>query len=198
MFKNLLISLVIFIIIASVAVALGFLTPKTEIAPEKIAAPSTYIKPETSLSFSSNEITVKKGQATEIEILINTKGMSPTLAQLELAYDPFVFSQISLSPSDFFPNPNILLEQIDEKNGRISYALGLPLDKKGSNYEGSLAKLKFTISKSTTLTQTSLNFLPKTEILSQKTNIPLKVAYGLKILINRDSPAASSSASLKP
>ncbi len=153
---------------------------------------------ESSLSFIPDTIYTLAGQKNEVNIRINSQGKYATGAQLELAYDPTILTDITLTPGTLFPNPNILLNNNDEKSGRISYALSLNSNDKPRNFSGTTAIIKFKVRENTLENQTTIYFLPKTTIISQSGNIPLKIAYGLKILINTEpSITASQSPSLK-
>jgi hypothetical protein len=166
---------------------------KTAFSP--YPTPSPFI--ESSISFSPDTINTNSGKSNEALIEINTQGKYPTLIQLELAYDPSVISEVSLIPGTLFTSPIILLNNIDKKTGRISYALSVPDGETSKQLLGTVAKLIFTINKNAIQNQTSFYFLPKTAIHATDTNIPLKIAYGLKIIINPLSQTASKSSFLR-
>ena len=56
-----------------------------------------------------------------LPITITTGKNKVTAVQLEMQYDPQVLTNVSITPSVFFKNPEILLSQIDEKTGRITF-----------------------------------------------------------------------------
>lgn len=108
-----------------------------------------------------------------LPILIDTGINKVSTVQLELAFDPDVLTDVSISPAEFFENPVILINQIDEVNGRISYALSVSpsasesgkndFAARGRQGKGSLATLTF----QTNLrpgTTTTISFLPKTQV----------------------------------
>lgn len=156
-----------------------------------IPSPSPTIPPQSSLYFSPETMYAKKGIANSADILINTQGKYPTLLQLELAYDPAALTNVSLIPASLIPDPNVLLNLVDEKNGRISFAFGLKPNQKPQAFSGTVAKIYFYINKYSDQHQTSIYFLPKTSILSDELNIPLKIATGLKVILQ--APVASAS-----
>ncbi len=141
---------------------------------------------ESIIKFIPNEIYTNPGQTSQLNIQLTSQGKHPTLLQLELAYDPTALSEISITPN--IPNSNILLNNNDEKTGRISYAINLPANVKPLSFSEIPVILKFKVRSYTTQKQTTLFFLPKTAVLSKDTNIPIKIAYGAKILIS--SPSA--------
>lgn len=132
---------------------------------------------ESTLKLTPNEIHTYAGQNNTINIQLNTQGKNPTLLQIELAYDPTILTEIEITP---ITNSKILLKNIDEKTGRISYAINLPPDFSSSKIP---ATLTFKIKKDPQQNQTTLYFLPKTTVLAKGINIPIKIAYGAKIFI---------------
>ena len=58
-----------------------------------------------------------------LPIIINTGANNVTAVQLELAFDPSILTDVNMNPSSFFEDPAVLLNRIDSKQGRISYAL---------------------------------------------------------------------------
>ena len=144
---------------------------------------------ESTLNFSPDTINANIGAENEVEIKIASQNEYPTLIQLELAYDPTIITGVELTPGTLFQNPVVLLNNNDEKTGRISYAIGLPDNQTPQLLSGTVATLKFTAINNPTLNQTSIYFLPKTSIHSQDSDIPLKIAYGLKINLNSITPA---------
>ena len=143
---------------------------------------------ESTLSFSPDTINTNIGQENEVDIKIDTQDKYPSLVQLELAYDPTIITGVALTPGTLFQNPVVLLNNNDKKTGRISYAIGLPENQNPQLLSGTVAKLSFTLTGSPTLSQTSIYFLPKTSIHSQNSDIPLKIAYGLKINLISSTP----------
>lgn len=157
-------------------------------------SPTPTLVPESTLSFIPDTLYVPAGQNGQANIQLTSQGQYPTAAQLELAYDPEILTEVVSTPGTLFPKQNILLNNNDESSGRISFALSLDKNEKPQNLSGIITSIKFKIQKNTTQNQTAIYFLPKTAIISQDNHIPLKIAYGLKILLN---PAASASPTLK-
>lgn len=174
--------------------------PNTISSPIPVSSfsPTPAIPTESSLSFIPDTIYALTGKNNKVSIQLNSQGKYPTGAQLELAYDPTILTGITLDPGTLFADPDILLNNINERIGRISYALSLSPNKNPSAFSGTVAALNFTIKEYMSQKETTIYFLPKTSILSQNINIPLKIAYGLKILVNTPpSIIASPSSSLK-
>lgn len=108
------------------------------------------------------------GDYGEAGVSINTGENTVTAVQLELSYDPKVLSNVDLRPGSFFTKPTVLLEKIDEENGKITYALGVGVGEKGVKGSGNVAVITFTEKSGATKT-TYINFLPETVVTAEKT-----------------------------
>jgi hypothetical protein len=89
-------------------------TPKLQ--PTPVADSTLYISP--------NPIQMATDSA-QAEVFINSGRNSVTAVQLEIAYDPNILTNFTIQPGNFLPSPMVLLNKIDQKNGRITLALGL-------------------------------------------------------------------------
>lgn len=154
-------------------------------------SPTPTLPAESSLSFIPDTIYTPAGQNGEASIRLNSQSIYPTGAQLELAYDPAILTEITLTPGTLFPKSTVLLNNNDEATGRVSYAISLDKNQKPQNFSGTAAILKFKIKENIIQNQTAIYFLPKTAIIAKDGNIPLKIAYGLKIIINPSTASAS-------
>jgi len=160
-------------------------------------SPTPTLPAESSLSFIPDTIYTPAGQNGKASIQLNSQSTYPTGAQLELAYDPAILTEITLTPGTLFPKSTVLLNNNDEATGRISYALSLDKNEKPQNFSGTTAIVKFKVRKNIIQNQTAIYFLPKTAIIAKDGNIPLKIAYGLKIITNPSSTTASASPILR-
>lgn len=84
--------------------------------------------------------------------------------QLELGYDPTVISNVSVKPGTFFKQPTILLNNIDEPDGRISYALAEQIDLHGHEGQGVVALVSFDTVPNASTSSTTISFMPKTSV----------------------------------
>lgn len=191
--------ILITLLILVLGIYIQALTQKSNQIPALLVpfSPTPIVQAESSLSFTPDAIYARTGQNNEAGIQINSQGKYPTSVQIELAYDPEILTQVTLSPGTLFPNANILLNNNDEALGRISYALSIGTNEKSIDYSGTVATIKFKVKENIVQNQTSIYFLPKTTIISQNGNIPLKIAYGLKIFINQSPPVASTSPAIR-
>jgi hypothetical protein len=129
------------------------------------------------------------------DITIATGGDKITGAQLELSYDPKVLTDVQIKPGTFIQNPVILLKKVDETNGRISLAIGIPLGGTPPTGAGTVATITFN-EVSTATGSTIIDFLPKTAVTA--TGIAqsvLKSSTGSLFFVNQNqSPAPAASA----
>lgn len=158
---------------------------------QNIASESATASPSALQVSQSSQSEAKK---YSLPILIDTGVNKVSTVQLELAFDPGALTDVSINPAEFFENPVILINQIDEVNGRISYAIAasqsnatgtfdFPFDAalsvspsasesgkkeisiKGMQGKGTLATLTFQINVRLETT-TTISFLPKTYVLA--------------------------------
>jgi hypothetical protein len=148
-------------------------TPKEEIA-------------QTVLSFGSTNIATSSSVASlkySVPINISTGKNKVTAVQLEMQYDPQVITKVTVVPGPFFTKPEVLLEQIDEKTGRITYAFGSGLTEPSVVGQGIVANLTFE-AKATPLQTTIISFLPKTLVTAEGINQSvLKQTNDIQIII---------------
>jgi len=172
MSKKLLIPISLFLVLTGILLAV-FVTNTTIVAPSVSSAPTTFnaaSSPQVTLSFIPSSLTVSPGKSTTIAVLlVSSKPIDTiTLAQFEIGFDPTAITDIQIQPGDFFANPTVLLNNINPKNGRISYALEASQQTK--KQQGVVATITFTPNPSSWQKQTSLSLLPKTMIRDKANN----------------------------
>lgn len=152
------------------------------------------IQPESSIYILPNPHVINASENTSLDVMLQTN-LRPTLAQIELAYDPVILSNVSVIPGDYFLSPEVVLEKIDFKNGRISYAL-LGISKADAAQMGKIATINFTPLNYGLLRQTSITFLPKTSIKNGSLVIGLKNMVGTTLTVKPSffAPVATPSA----
>ncbi len=128
-------------------------------------------KAQTFLMFDNSSIATSSSLTDptySLPISITTGSNKVTAVQLELQYDPKILTDVSVAPGAFFKNPVILLNQIDSKTGRISYAFGISPAEQGVVGQDIVAVLNF---KTLTAPEpTVILFLPKTLVTAEGTN----------------------------
>lgn len=175
-------------------------TPKTT---QTIAVPKESVA-QTVLSFGTPSVATSSSVLRQpadlnysLPINISTGKNNVNAIQLELQYDPKILTNISLVPGPFFPSPEILLNQIDFKTGRISYAFGVGITAKGVVGEGVAATLNFSVSSSAE--PTAILFLPKTLVTDENfAESVLKETSNFQLVIKQSGSAPSPSPTVKP
>lgn len=122
---------------------------------------------QTTLTISSTPVPQATPSSYTTDVVINTGQNKITEVQLELSYDPAVLTKVNIEPGPFFLNPKILLKNVDEKNGRITFALA-PSDALAALGQGIVAKISFRASKN--ISPTKIEFLPKTKVSALDTS----------------------------
>jgi len=125
---------------------------------------------QTVLSFGQPVIAeASSPMSYSIPIEISTGENKVTAVQLEMQYDPEVLADVTIVPGQFFVNSDILLDQINAKTGRISYALGVGLTAQGISGKGIIANIIF-YPKTKIQEKTAIQFLPKTLVTATGAN----------------------------
>jgi len=138
---------------------------------------------QTSLLFGSLEIASTSGtpKTYSLPIIINTGANKVTTVQLELAFDPNILTNVNITPSAFFKNPNVVINKINNDVGRISYALAasnaaaaetasesaspVHATERGKQGEDTLATLTFESGMPST--SSTITFLPRTFVTAE-------------------------------
>lgn len=159
-------TLLLIIILALITVGLVILAvmpkqPKEELQPQTQITPNPI---QTILTISSVPVPQATPSAYTTDVIINTGQSNVISVQLELVYDPTALTKVDISPGSFFINPKVELKNVDEANGRITFALSSS-DSQGALGQGILAKISFkTLKKNIS---TAIDFLPKTKVSAE-------------------------------
>lgn len=137
---------------------------------------------ESTLSLAPNPLQVFAGQAATADVMLEVSGQPPSIVQFEIAYDPSTITNVEVVPGDFFTNPTVLLNIVNLRTGRISYALEPNPEQTVFNQLGAVAKINFI--PLANRKSTSLTFLPKTTIRATGEQNTLKVGYGTSVIIS--------------
>ncbi len=176
------------IVLLGLAVYTQKITPPSPTISNKVIFPSYA---HTDLVLTAPEKSGLNTYSTNINI--TTGGDKVTAAQLELSFDPKVLLNVQVQTGTFIQNPVVLLKKVDQQNGRISLAIGVPLGEKGVSGSGTVATITFTEEPSAT-GSTVLDFLPKTAVTAQGVaQSVLKTSTGSLFFVNQtESPAPAS------
>jgi hypothetical protein len=123
-------------ILLIVALSPKAIVPITRTDQNKSATPA-----ETTLSFGKATST---GSQDSVDVIVNTGKATATAVQLEMTFDPKLISNIKIEPGNYTKNWGVLLNKVDYPNGRITYALGVPLSGGSVKGTGSVANITFT------------------------------------------------------
>lgn len=153
----------------------------------KPTATTAPIAPYATISFLPETLDVSLVSPIQsVDVVIDSNNLPVAGAQVELSYDPKLFSNVSVSQpkqSPFFgPNPTVLISSVDATQGRISYAVGISPDGSEKSGKGAIMTLNFTANKFAGVRSGQIKFLPKSAVTTLstpgsilKTSIPLQV-----------------------
>lgn len=175
--------------------------PVTTVPVQKETAQRAQLSFLPTLVRFSNDTTTESAQ---VDIVLDAQNHLVSGVQLELSFDPLAISNIAItSPSDtqFFGNKDeylTLLKEIDYKNGRISYALGIAPGQMAKKGIGKLATLSVTPNRAFKNPSSEISFIEKTMVTEfgrygsvlDKTT-PLTIQFGPKFQTSLDSTIPS-------
>lgn len=186
---------ILIIILALLTGILIFLAVRREqsvdIVNKIIPTPIPQTKPYALLSFSKEFIEATASGQYSVDIILDTKGKSVSGAQAEISYDPKIITNVQITTaknSIFGTNGNTLFSLVDPKQGRISYAVGIPIDGEEVDGIGPIATVTFNINISNLFNTTQMTFLPKSAVttLSTQQSVLLNT-QPLQIIAGQDS-----------
>ena len=151
---------------------------KPSIAPQNLPNAGTTIqslsnnpKTRTALFILPNPIDyATSNNATgsgEFTVNIDTSTNAVAKVQIELSFDPNILGNVTIqaaTPSGFFPNPTVLLQQVNQTNGTLFFVV-----ENASGFtkgEGVVANVTFTVLP-TAEKETAVRFLPKTQTFAK-------------------------------
>ena len=103
-------------------------TETTKKKEDKSGSGKQPLKPEAYIDPKLGIVNFQEGGPSptdQLDIQINSQGLQPDLLQFELAYNPAVLTEVSITPKTTLKT-NIQLNNNNEKTGRLSYAIYLP------------------------------------------------------------------------
>lgn len=165
-------TVVLIVILALVAISLVYVAFLSKDAPLKQIVQNTKQQQEDSLADTSLSIddSVKDEQNNEYYSIVNIDSGKNNIigVQLELYYDPSLITNVTVAPLEFFPQAVEVLKKIDDKNGRISYAITVSPGEAAVSGKGQLVKINYTPIGNEGISSV-INFLPKTEVSGDTT-----------------------------
>ena len=80
---------------------------------------------------------------TTVDVLIDANGNNVTAVQLELRYNPQAVAITAVRPGNFFTSSITFITTIDNKTGRVTYALGIPPNGNAAVGKGTVAHVMY-------------------------------------------------------
>lgn len=181
-------------LITFVLLMMALYQPQPKPAPTASAPKESVV--QTILSFGNPSIATSSSVTTlnySIPVNIDASKNKVTAVQLELQYDPKMLTNVTVKPGSFFANPDILLNQIDTKTGRISYAFGAGLKDQGVIGKGTVANITFS-AKAGIVEKTAIIFLPKTLVTAEgiSESVLKQTTNGLFIIGENNSTSSAA------
>lgn len=174
------------IVVTVVLLGLAVYTQKPSVPTPTVQQPTSPSYAHTTLKLTPPVNTPSLPNTYSTDVSIATGGDKVTAAQLELSYDPKVLTNVQIKPGTFIQNPVVLLKKVDEANGRISLAIGIPLGQAALAGTGTVATITFDEIPTAT-GSTILDFLPKTAVTAQGiAQSVLKTSTGSLFFVNQN------------
>lgn len=153
----------------------------------------TEVPKTASLSFSPSNIDTNSA-VYKSDIIVDTGGSPITGVQAELQYDPARITNVSILPpvvnGIFGKSGQILINEIRQDVGRISYAVVINVDAEQVRGIGSIATIQFSLVSTAIPSPSEITFLEKSIVTSLGTNSSLlKGSSPLIISIPQSTPA---------
>lgn len=154
------------VVLVGLAIQTADQAPTPPAEQKESPTPTTAPEAKTSLHLSPNPVKLAGTTAT-MTAVIDSADNEITAVQMEISYDPKMLSFVSIKPSEELANAIPLLNSVDKKNGRITYAIGLSPEQARKPHTGKtdVATLTFTKvngANATASATTEVTFLPKT------------------------------------
>lgn len=160
--RTFLLILLLLLSVGLIIVAARTSLPKQENTPPVSKLnPTPATKNFTTLIASPSAGLLAVGEEGTFTVVIDTGANSIAAVQLEMVFNPDYISVSNITPLEFFKNQTILLNEVDNKNGSISYALGTTESRSG---RGELVTITVVGKKTTGNNSTPMTFLPKTSV----------------------------------
>lgn len=169
---------------------------------ETAMKPSPTPYAQSTLSMTPNPVVMTASRSASVDVVLDTQGNDATAIQLEIAYDPTILTNFSITPGPLFSTnqipPDNIISNNDTKNGRITYALVLPLSQEAVQGTGVVARISFTQQailpriSGIQPTTTELTLLPKSLVTAEGVSKSvLKQATGTVINLYNPNGATS-------
>jgi hypothetical protein len=148
-------------------------TPVHVTGEKKTVTTTPISETNAALYFSPSRIRLSQNLPKEMTVMLDAETRDISQVQLEIKYDPKIITVHTIRAADFFSDPVILLNEHDEKRGRIQFVIQTQDEQKKPNKNGRIATLSFTRNPEASMSgQTTFEFLPKTAVHSKTQTRP--------------------------
>lgn len=93
------------------------------------------------LTLTPQDISLGAGKGLDAYVAVDTKDEKVTIVELQLSFDPKVIHIEDISPGDFFKEPVVLQEEIQNGGGKAVFVVG---GREGTSGSGKIAQVKIT------------------------------------------------------
>jgi len=178
--------LILFLIAVTIGlVLLSVSQQKPETEPQTPA--KEIVNADSTLSFG--EAVIENGSYFT-PVLIDSGTNKLTGAQLELIFDPNEVTNVKIEEGNYFKNQIVLLNDVNEKTGRITFAVGVQPEESPSMGSGTVAVVAFTPKPG--VDKVNIKFMDKTQVAAKDIRITvLKAATDAKFAIEAQQPATT-------
>lgn len=193
-------TLIIVLGLITAALLYGATQPTNKPSNNQIATPTQVQTAQSTLALTPSSL-ILSSPSGSLDVVLDTYTNNVTAVQIELLYDPKSLSNVDIEVGPFLTNGITLLKNIDEANGRVSFALGITPTASAVKGKGIVATITF---QSLLLpnAKTEIMFLPKTLVTAEGvTTSVLKSSSGATIMMTTTtstSPSPAQSVSPQP
>ena len=166
MSKRTILLIVILTVITAGLLILAVSSQHQEVPQVANTSPTPTIAPATAV-LSLNENTQAASGLKAVDLTVNSGASKVTGVQIELAYDPNVLTNVTVTPGTYIADPVVLFNRVDQKNGRISFAEGIAPTGTAVTGSGVAATIKYSVLPGVTGSTTTLHFLSKTLVSAE-------------------------------
>lgn len=112
----------------------GFAQPQAPTPPRATQEQERTVR----LALAPAQVILAPKEQTTISVIVETEKERASAAEIRLSFDPKVANVASIKPADFWEDANVLLSEIDNQKGNVTFTVGTLSPKTG---KGTLAKI---------------------------------------------------------
>lgn len=112
-------------------------------APQVPPVPSAVSTPTPTVSPAHTTLMLSAAAPGQVNVNIDTHGDKVTAVQLDLSYDPTIMQNVKVTKATFFDQSVELFNQVNTKDGKISYAIGITPTAQPKSGQGVVATITY-------------------------------------------------------